>query len=61
MLIKIMIVKINNDIHVFVVQKFFFEIQKMFKNTKHSILNMKSMLLSNTKSVFSQIQKMCCF
>ena len=28
-----------------------FEIQKVFKNTKRLILNMKSMLLSNTKNM----------
>ena len=46
-----------------------FEIRKVFRNTKRLILNIKSMLLSNTKNVlflytknlFSQIQKMCSF
>ena len=46
-----------------------FEKRKVFRNTKHLILNMKSMLLSttkdvlflNTKNMFSQIRKMCCF
>ena len=46
-----------------------FEIRKVFRNTKRLILNIKSMLLSNTKNVlflytknlFSQIEKMCSF
>ena len=46
-----------------------FAIRKVFKNTKRLILDIKSMLLTgaknvlflDTKNVFSQIEKVCCF